>query len=1301
MPKESKEIDEGLKKPKVLVLLGYDILRLMHGIPGLTEGLPELEEEIMHNKDPNRQVINGNLAKIKLEAISTEPCDVVSIYAHGNADVTQLEVGQKKHKTASYGLIDGQDGQGSTVTNLLSIQSKKHNRHFDILGCYQGAVIQDIERHVAQFEVGTTFTIHAPAQYSTSSTTGNPILLDQLKQYSVGETDQAKLFGRYTKKSAETLFFIKIVRDADGKNSLIAFKAIAPKHAKNAQSIEEFSRREAVYEFGSKKHQHANLVTLAGAEHPEYQSLHDTIAAERLVTPLSADYLHQTLKLHKNRDRAIEKNAAKGRNDTKNSRNKESLAETLLQKYQDIPDALAKSYDSVLLVKDEFLQTNEKWPQYYNGIVDYAMVHNQTIAGKHPLIWAIAENVTINIGMEKKHPLLWAIEKDKIIGNESALEWAIRTGQKIEDKSVLEFAMKENKKIGDKSAIEWALKHDIKIGEQPVLEWAIYNQIKIGELSVLEYAVLHDATISGQTALDWLIDHYRSKSFSEGVTSRTHVLEYIKDGERYRKEVLAPYSIAEMVGEPWQKADTVEGATIDGVNIQDWTENYRKLFTRHIIFDQTPVEYAIQHDKKIKGFETVGIPQVYDIEAIESAIEKDNPSELKAALEIDPNARDTLNRTPLAYARSMKKPQSVRALLKLGANPALKDAYGNTEISTAVGMGDIGIVKALLESPYLENLNDVDGTELLCRAKNAEMVELLLQHKADPNREGPRTRANMPLEQAVFWTNIPVIDALLKGGARPDDPDEYGVVLLHQAVFLGKTEVVEALLKGGANPHEAKRHRRDDETLKTLAIEAKTNSELSHLPANYFRDDNIEFPICLAARSRNAKIISLLADKAVNLNQWNVDGKTPLSIALNTINSSSNEKELNAAFEVVKILLERDVDPNVLNKDGSSPLSILRFTGYNNEHAKKIKNAALDLLIVSHVDLNVVGENGRTLLQSAVMDSNLMLVEKLLAGKAEPNIQDEAGRSALFLALSMYKNPKINSYYYERAIENANRNIIRMVELLITHGAAPNVQDKAGVSSLQMSASFDDPTLMNKLFEAKADPNTQDKEGNSPLSCLVERAIEQVKQHDHYRLKVEIDRLKAFLENPSTDPNLLSKTGVSQIESVLDHKLQSKSVYFESFADNKQQLVKTLIEAPHLDANLLNKQGIRLLSTVINKGDYGSVALLLKKADPNRPDTDGTTPLQHAIRRNNPELVELLLNSGANPMAPGKEGVLPIAEARALWSSYNNQSFARYDSADIIKMLEQKTLLPYQKAKQVPKDDGSEPQVTIHPKGLK
>lgn len=53
------------------------------------------------------------------------------------------------------------------------------------------------------------------------------------------------------------------------------------------------------------------------------------------------------------------------------------------------------------------------------------------------------------------------------------------------------------------------------------------------------------------------------------------------------------------------------------------------------------------------------------------------------------------------------------------------------------------------------------------------------------------------------------------------------------------------------------------------------------------------------------------------------------------------------------------------------------------------------------------------------------------------------------------------------AIENANRNIIRMVELLIRHGAAPNVQDKAGVSPLQMSVSFDDPTLMNKLLKQK------------------------------------------------------------------------------------------------------------------------------------------------------------------------------------------------------------------------------------------
>ena len=1208
MPENNQE-----EKPKVLVLLGEDILRLVHY-------LPALEQEVMH-RDPNRQVMNSNFGKIKLADISGDPCDIVSIYAHGNADVIQFQGGQKKHKTAYSGLMDGED---FTIQNLINIQSKKHNRHFDILGCYQGAVIQDIEHAMDSFEAGTTFTIHAPAQYSVSATRGNPLLLDQLRQYSLGERDQAKLFGRYCKKTVETLFFIKIVKGLEGKNTMIAFKAIAPKYARDAQALETFMDQEALYQFGSKAHQHANLVTITGADHPEYSSVHDAIVREKRATPLSADYLHQTLKLHEHRSRARKTNAMQGKYDRKHRSSKEPFVEALLKQYQDIPDAVAKSYDSILIIKDVSVNDNTWYQEHYAHVVEYAIDHNQTIGAKDPILWAIEENIKIG----QTHPLLWAIEKDKMICAEPALQWALRTGYTIEGESALEFAMKRNKKIEGQSAIEWALEHDIKCSEQPVLEWAIDNKIKIGDLSALEYAVIHDKLIAGQPALDWLIEHYRTRLFSDDFTSKSYVLQYEEEGQFYTKEIPPFYPMADMAREAMHK----EG-TIDGLPVDEWIENYCRHFTHHRIFGHTPVEYALEQGRKIKGLDTIGIPELYNVNAIEAAIERNNLSELETALHIDPNARNNFNNTPLDYAISRNKPQSVRALLALGADPNLENAYRETALLKAARMGSIEILRVLLEGSGGQEFNSAYGTKLLSEARSAEVVDLLLQYGVEPNR--PYSNGMIPLQHAIFMGDLPLIHALLKGGAKPDDPDNAGIVLLHQAICSNKQDLVEALLQANADPHEAKPYTPYDEMY-----------------------GNIEFPACLAAQYGNSEIISLLADKGVDLNICGVNGKTPLSLALARMNRSYAQKELQEIFDVIKTLLARGADPKILNSDGSSPLSILQFA-HGSINNIQIKNAILDLLLAAGVDVNVANENKVSLLQSAVAKGDIMLVEKLCAHQVDPNRQDKAGNSPLSVALSMYKNPP--QFSYSPSLENANRDVRRMIKSLLHQGANPNIQDKMGASALQIFASFNDPKIMNMLLEAKANPNIQDNEGNSPLSCLVDRVIERSRSYDHFEFERELTRLKAFLEYPAVDPNILRKQGNSEIEYVLEN----------TRGNNRKRLLQTLIEAPQTDANLLNTKGIRLLSVVIETRDHECVNLVLQKADVNLPDADGTTPLQHAIRRNDPELVGFLLESGANVTAPGKGGILPITEAVGRLS-VSSGIFERPDNYEIIKMLLEK-----------------------------
>jgi ankyrin repeat protein len=978
------------QKPRVDVFLGRDVKRHVHT-------LPELEEELAR-RSLNRKVTGDGLEYIKSEQVSAEPCDIVSLYAHGNASIYGRSREEGKSKIAHYGLFDKQDtDEIYTAANLLYIQQRKHNKHFDIIGCFQGAVVDDINRDIDKFERGTTFTIQAPAQYSTSVDRSAPIMLDQLRQYEAGNRDTAGLFAKYTKQTAETIYFVKVVDGEGGKNTMIAFKAIAPKYAVDAQNLESFMGRESVRQPKGKEHQHTNLITIAGHDHPEYQTLHDHIIEARNATPIKEDYLHNALDVARLRDEARRKDE---KEKTKHSKEKEDLVLELLKLYEhDIPNNIAKSYDGIA-IKDGASEFIRGWYSHYNGgITEYAMTRNKSIDDKHPLAWATQNDIKIN----GKPAIAWAIEKDKMMGAEQALAWAIRTGQQIEGKSALEFAMEKGKELGDRSAIEWAIENDVMIGGKSVVEWAIDKKLSIGKLTPLEYAVANDLTIYGQSALDWMMDHENSRPIIEHKTLQKHVLEYknADDGhevkgarDTWRIEIPEGHSVADMYKDAFGT-----NATIDGVPAATWGLNYHNLYTHRTIFGQGAVEYAIKHGKKIKGFDTIDVPQLYDIRAIETAIKNRDQDALKASLTIDPNAHDELGNSPLSWAMVMENPKAVKRLIDLGADPNIADKSGKTAFFNAVLLGKIDIARAMLPKADPNIPNNFGDTPLfiasssLKKDDSASMLELLLQNGADPNR--PTAKGDLPLEYAIITGNLAVVRVLLKSGADPNTPTNYGVSLLHEAIMLDHSDVASALIENGADPRKPAQYMPADELLKQTKIRAETDPSLSYLPASYFVDHNVETPICLAARAKDSKIIKLLAEKGVDLNSHGVEGKTPLFIALNNLEgawpSPWTEKATQPILQSIETLLDKKADPNAPNADGRSAL--FAFVGMKGDRSTQMK--VIKELLGRGANINTVDQRGVSLLQAAIAADDIALAKKLLDMGANPNIQDQDGNSPL------------------------------------------------------------------------------------------------------------------------------------------------------------------------------------------------------------------------------------------------------------------------------------------------------------------
>jgi hypothetical protein len=135
---------------------------------------------------------------------------------------------------------------------------------------------------------------------------------------------------------------------------------------------------------------------------------------------------------------------------------------------------------------------------------------------------------------------------------------------------------------------------------------------------------------------------------------------------------------------------------------------------------------------------------------------------------------------------------------------------------------------------------------------------------------------------------------------------------------------------------------------------------------------------------------------------------------------------------------------------------------------EEIKSNEPNLNLIS--DLIVLGANvdwqdeeywDRTVLQCAVVWNYPELVRTLIEAKANLDIQDKEGFTALHRAV--------------------NHNLIEIVRMLIDAGANLNVQDKHGDTPLHWAARFGKVEITRMLIDAKADLDILDENGNPPL----------------------------------------------------------------------------------------------------------------------------------------------------------------------------------------------------------------------------
>ena len=173
-----------------------------------------------------------------------------------------------------------------------------------------------------------------------------------------------------------------------------------------------------------------------------------------------------------------------------------------------------------------------------------------------------------------------------------------------------------------------------------------------------------------------------------------------------------------------------------------------------------------------------------------------------------------------------------------------------------------------------------------------------------------------------------------------------------------------------------------------------------------------------------------------------------------------------------------------------------------------------------------------------------------------------------------------------------------IVQLLLEAGADPRARDDDGLTPLHRGAVNNNPVVTLHLLAAGADPNAPDNEGYTPL---------------HYSAaQGRNGRVVARLLAGGADPLVESNDGRTPLHSALRYAAE-------------RSVVSELVEAGAAE-------NLTFLQMAVLEGDSLAVGLLLAEgADPNAADAYGWSSLHFAVPLAGPGVVAALVAAGADP----------------------------------------------------------------------
>jgi uncharacterized protein len=443
---------------------------------------------------------------------------------------------------------------------------------------------------------------------------------------------------------------------------------------------------------------------------------------------------------------------------------------------------------------------------------------------------------------------------------------------------------------------------------------------------------------------------------------------------------------------------------------------------------------------------------------------------------------------------------AVRALLKEGADPNARGAFGTPALHWRVRVDDLEGARLLLKAgadPNGLTERGITPLNLAVDNGNADMVKLLLGAGADAKQVEPTGETLLMIASQVGVVSI--VEQLLSRGAQVDARDPvFGQTALMYAARAGHADIVGSLLAHGANPNVATKVGPTPSFIAPNSVPGfgfGVGILRGGVPADRGRREPTPggmTPLLYAARHDRVEVAEKLVQAGADVNAKEANGIWPLLMAISNDN-----------MRIAHFLLAHGSAVNGQDWYGRSPLweavNVRNLYVHNATFKNGIDRAPvlklIEALLAAGADVNArtketppfrhhlleitgslewVDFTGQTPFLTAALAGDVTVMKLLLAHGADPKIYTFEGTSPLMAAAG------VNWVVAQTWTEGPDQ-LLEAVKLCYELGMDVNQANSMGLTALHGAANRGSDAIIRFLVEKGADLTAQDKQHRSPL----------------------------------------------------------------------------------------------------------------------------------------------------------------------------------------------------------------------------